>query len=63
VVVRIEGDNDSFTWEGAAGELEPDTPFFIASVPRPKRARSSSGLPAKRGQLGIDDRLVDRVDR
>ena len=62
MVVRIEGDNDSFTWEGAAGELEPAAPFFIASITRHYTSAIIFRL-AKRGQLGIDDRLVDRVDR
>lgn len=61
VVVRMEGDNDSFTWEGAARELESATPFFIASVTKLYTSAIVLRL-AERGQLSLDDLLVDRAD-
>lgn len=57
-------------WRGAAGvagaadtdaaPLGPDTPFFIASIT--KRFIATLVLQAsERGELGLDDRLVDRM--
>lgn len=61
IVVRIDRDDDSFTWTGAVGELNPETPFFIASTTKLYTTAIVLRL-VERGRLTLDDRLVDRVE-
>ncbi|MGZ8438990.1 MAG: serine hydrolase domain-containing protein, partial [Candidatus Limnocylindrales bacterium] len=61
IIVRIDRDDDSFSWTGSIGELNPDTPFFIASTTKLFTTAIVLRL-AERGRLALDDRLVDRVE-
>jgi CubicO group peptidase (beta-lactamase class C family) len=61
VVVRVEQADGSFAWTGSAGDLAPDSPFFIASTTKLVTTAIVLQL-AEQGRLALDDRLVDRVD-
>ena len=60
-VARVERTDGSLAWTGSYGEAQPDTPFFIASTTKLYTTAIVLRL-IERGQLGLDDRLVDRVD-
>lgn len=61
IVVRIERPDDSFTWTGSAGDLSPESPFYIASTTKLYTTAIILRF-LERGSLSLDDRLVDRVD-
>ena len=61
VVVRIEARDHSLAWTGSVGELDPTTPFFIASTTKLYTTAIVLRL-ADRGGLSLDGRLVDLVD-
>jgi CubicO group peptidase (beta-lactamase class C family) len=61
VMVRIESRDHSFGWTGSVGELDPTTPFFIASTTKLYTSAIVLRL-ADRGGLSLDGRLVDLVD-
>ena len=60
LVVQVQRGDDTFSWTGSVGELEPDTPFFIASTTKLYTTAIVLRL-AERGRLTLDDRLVDHV--
>ena len=61
VVVRMESRDHSLAWTGSVGELDPTTPFFIASTTKLYTTAIVLRL-ADRGGLSLDGRLVDLVD-
>ncbi|MFO7962062.1 MAG: serine hydrolase domain-containing protein [Nitriliruptoraceae bacterium] len=66
-MIAVTSADGTQRWSGAAGmaavgesPLAPDTPFFIASIT--KRFIATLVLQAfERGELGLDDRLVDHL--
>lgn len=62
IVVRVDRAASGFSWTGSVGELTPGTPFFIASTTKLYTTAIVLRL-AERGELALDDRLIDRVDR
>lgn len=59
-VARVEHADGSLAWTGAYGEAEADTPLFIASTTKLYTTAIVLRL-MERGQLRLDDPLIDRV--
>jgi len=61
-VARMESSDRSWSWIGSMGNLGETSPFFIASVTKLYTTALILRL-SERGDLRLDDRLVDRVGR
>ncbi|MFN3198505.1 MAG: serine hydrolase domain-containing protein [Bradymonadia bacterium] len=59
--VAVHHHGGHLSWSGGAGDLQPDAPFFIASVTKLMTTALILQL-IHRGELDFEDRLVDILD-
>ncbi|WP_203219158.1 serine hydrolase [Anaerobacillus isosaccharinicus] len=57
-VLRVESGDHSFSWTGAAGEMQKDSQYFIASVTKLYVTAIVMGL-IEEGRLNLDDKIAN----